>query len=195
MSFYILELSIIPGEYKKTDLYIYNNLEKIQRRLVEDLETGLGCYYAAWYGETITLHIYENYEYVTSIDLHPYISIETEKYPYIYFDPDGEVIALTNEEELVGRGDPEYDDYFVNILNGYDNGFGDKDGINEVVGAYVNISDIPEIDEDKKLLDKNEVFSLMEYPDKVFHYGYNDLEYNDDIFETSDQSEMMSTDE
>jgi hypothetical protein len=168
MSFYVLEI-FLDGDLKRSDYYIYDNLNDIESSLYNYLSTPTGCFETIWHGSNINLYLFENYIPVCLIDLHTKIFYYLEKYPYIHFDQNNKVMAYTNDNTSVGDDDAEYDEYFcVNICSG-----------DEEINVYIDFSDMIELEE--SFLDVDEELVLPMYPDKKLSYGYNDLE--NDYFE------------
>ena len=186
MSFYMLELSIAPGDYTKQDFYIYNDLAKIRKRLEEDLESPFGCFLAIYYGENIRIHIYQDLHKVQTIDLHPHLTYSTETYPHIYFDPDGEPMAMNHDEEIVTKGEPEFDKYFnETINNATEDDEDDNRAYEEGIAIEVDFSTILPLE--GYLIDRGDEFSIPDFGEIIFHYGHNDLEHNQDFAETDDE--------
>lgn len=178
MSFYILELSL-QNDLTRRDYFIYNNKEKIREKIYDYLISP-GCYEVVWCGAKINLYIYENFKPKFMIDLHQYIIFELDEYPQIYFDPNNLPIIIDKEENIVPTDDANFHEYFcTKICN---------NGNDDIIDVKINMNSIPLLN--GRLLEKQEIFYLDLFPGIKFHYGYNDLEFGNDI---SDSESDMHT--
>lgn len=180
MSFYLLELSLIPGDLVKRDFYVYEDINYIFKTLQNDLSTGQGCYEAAWYGETIKIYVYENYQLIKTIDMHPYIFFETDEYPHIYYGGNNEVIAIDKNDVVITKdtNNSEFDQYFfTEVLNNRAD-----------IMVHLKMPNIPILTGIP--VTQYQQFNLTEYPGVTFHYGYNDLEFGNHMMDDTSTTEM-----
>lgn len=178
MSFYILEI-VLEGDLSRRDYYIYNNLSKIREKLYSYLIAPVGCYETVWYGSDINIYVCYDYMPVDKIDMHSRIAFSLEKYSHIYFDSENKPIVINNNEsQTIAINDAEYDEYFcTDVCNG-----------DEDISVFLDMSDIPILG--GRLIDKQEIFSLPIFPDTQLHYGHNDMEYGNDMSDSSSSYEF-----
>lgn len=177
MSFYMLSLVINSGAaWSRDDHYIYNNFQEIRRKLYDYLTSNIGCYEAVWIGIDIYLKVYENYHLKSQIDLHPYITYELDQYPCIYYDGNNDPMVAKMDDSILTKDDPEFDEYFcVKVLNGDEN-------------IKVNLN-FPRIENlNGKLIEKDDIFNLDDYPNHQFHYGRNDLDMDNQNISDSEMT-------
>lgn len=155
-SYYVLEISVIPGGARKGWFFVYNHLEPIQRLLEIDLELDfkeqVGLLYG--YGESINLLTYIDGEEVQRINLLPYITVS---------GPEGITFALDEEANPLGVDRAKVcDESFLSQAS-----------------AQVNWDAVSVKPLTGDLLQPGEIIEVLIYPDsdpESLEYGVNDLE-------------------
>jgi hypothetical protein len=174
MSFYLLEIKL-DNNITRKDYYVYNDINKLREKLIFYLESDQGCYEVIWFGVNINLYIYNEYKLEKKYDLHNYLIYQLDEYPIIIFDSNNQPIAYDKEENVITKENSLFNEYFcIKVCNGDEN-----------IIANLNIKFIEKLK--GKILEKQEIFTLKEFPQIKFHYGYNDLENGNEMSDSDSE--------
>jgi hypothetical protein len=168
-------LVLLSNENIEKGCYIYNNIDKIKEKLYDYLISNDGCYEVLLEHSNINLYIYENYIEIQKVDMCKHIVYKFKQYPCVYFDKNNELILLKDSDKIYAKDDAEFIEYFcIKICNNEEN-----------FNVNIDVDSIPSLE--GKLLEIQEVFVLPDFSSsnfdvlQKFHYGYNDLENDDDL--------------
>lgn len=167
-TFYLLELSVVPGGARKGDYYAFNTLDEIKNALMEDFHAHSSeLYILLWYGETVKLYVYENSEIIKIIDILPKITVKIPDYPEMTFSEEGKLIGFDFDKDNKEKSEEETLSYklFDGKIENY-----------EVLVDWDTL-DIPHIE--GNIIDKEKLITVKydRWPHELdLYYGLNNLE-------------------
>lgn len=174
-SFYALEIFVQPGGARKAEVHVFDNLERIQQTLDDELSLAINIYLLAWYGEDIFLLTYRDGAEVQKIPMLPRIRLKIKGYPEIWFDETNQMRGIKFKGLDYRQGWAENESRVVNDETFIDKMIEDKLKFSATVDwDAVNVE--PFAGEAAKPGDHLIVFSNYTKEKIKVGYGFNELE-------------------
>lgn len=98
-SFYDLNFGVDPGGARKDAHFIRGTLDEIKRDLAAEFVGDVGPYLLCWYGARLRLRVFQGEHLVSSIDLHPYVTVHVPGRAPITFAGEGEPIGYNRDDD------------------------------------------------------------------------------------------------
>jgi hypothetical protein len=200
-SFYALEIFVQPGGARESLVFVFDNLEDIQRALAKCLSHHLDIYLMTWYGRDVNLLVYQEGKEVQKLNLLPYIHITIEGYPEIGYDENGNLQGLKFSNQSYRKGYDDSESFEVDGKKFIDN----LDALSFTSTINWNAIPVQALQGDLvKKGDKVTIFSNYMEAEELVGYGLNETEYglhkenidwDDDEFGLGEEDEIDWADE